>query len=152
MTRSPVLPAVAVLFGLLASVAPCIGQETQQIKQELEKLERAWVETADPNVLRSIVAEDFIYTDADANVLNRQQYLDTVAKLNMTKSSLKDFNLRVYGNFAIVLNTWSGTYTFDNGPEVTETLRYTDVFIKRNGAWQAISSQATRVPELRNKK
>lgn len=152
MTRSSVLPAVAVLFGVLAAIAPCAGQETQQIKQELEKLERVWVETDDPNVLRSIVADDFIYTDAEANVLNRQQYLDTVAKLHMTKSSLKDFNIRVYGNFAIVLNTWSGTYTFDNGPEVTETLRYTDVFIKRNGAWQAISSQATRVPELRNKK
>lgn len=113
---------------------------------ELEKLERTWIETGDTEVLSRIVAEDFTYIDADANVLNRQQYLKTVSRLHITDSELKDLKTRIYGDIAIVTNTWSGTYTFD-GKETTETLRYTDVFIRRNGAWQAINSQATRVPK-----
>jgi len=82
--------------------------------------------------------------DADANVLNQRQYLDTMFRVQVKSENLKYPSVRMYGDAAIVTSIWSGTYSFD-AKETTETIRYIDVFIRANGKWQAVASQGTRV-------
>ena len=56
-----------------------------------------------------------------------------------------DMQVRVYGNTAVVTGglTESGTR---NGTAYTDTYRWTDVFVKRGGHWQAVVSQWAKVP------
>lgn len=148
MMRVSLISIVATLlfFAPLAETAEQGTIQDANAKKELEKLEREWIETQDKDKLGRIVADDFIYIDAEANVINKQQFLETASRVRVKSYEMKDLVIRLYEDIAIVTNTWSGTYVFD-GKETTETLRYTDVFAKRKGGWQAISSQATRVPK-----
>ena len=56
--------------------------------------------------------------------------------------SLSSDNLvvRAFGDAAVV----TGRTTASAGGQ-TVTLRFTDVFVRRNGRWQAVASQATRI-------
>ncbi len=148
MMRVSLISIVATLlfFAPLAETAEQGTIQDANARKELEKLEREWIETQDKDKLGRIVADDFIYIDAEANVINKQQFLETASRVRVKSYEMKDLVIRLYEDIAIVTNTWSGTYVFD-GKETTETLRYTDVFAKRKGGWQAISSQATRVPK-----
>lgn len=53
--------------------------------------------------------------------------------------------VRVYGDTAVVIgrNTEKGTL---KGKPYTYTYRWTDVFVRRDGRWQAVVSQWVKVP------
>lgn len=120
---------------------------TNSTREELLKLERTWNDAYnrhDKEGVGRILHDDYVLIDADAYVLNKQRYLDTITRVQIKSEDLKFPNVRVYGDAAIVNSIWSGTYSFD-GKDTTETIHYTDVFIRENGKWQAVSSQGTRV-------
>ncbi len=52
--------------------------------------------------------------------------------------------MRAYGDTAVVhgLETEKSSY---KGKDTSGQYRFTDVFVKRNGRWQAIATQVTRV-------
>ena len=53
--------------------------------------------------------------------------------------------VRVYGNTAVVIGGARERGT-RNGTAYTDTYRWTDVFVKRGGRWQAVVSQFAKVP------
>jgi ketosteroid isomerase-like protein len=53
--------------------------------------------------------------------------------------------VRVYGNTAVVTGGLTEKGTRD-GTAYTDTYRWTDVFVKRGGHWQAVVSQWAKVP------
>ena len=60
--------AVVLFFWALAPSAERDTTRDANTKKELEKLEREWIEEQDQEKLGRIVADDFVYIDADANV------------------------------------------------------------------------------------
>ena len=79
-----------------------------------------------------------VETKADADAALRSGDLDFES---MTPQDLK---VKVYGDSAIVSgqSTDKGKY---KGQDISGTYRFTDVFVKRDGKWMAISTHATRV-------
>ena len=59
-------------------------------------------------------------------------------------SVLDSFRVRVYGETAVV---WFSRHMTGpkSGKIVSVTYRFVDVFVKRAGRWQCVSSQSTRV-------
>jgi ketosteroid isomerase-like protein len=55
--------------------------------------------------------------------------------------TLDDLSVRLFGDAAVV--TGRTTVTSGAGPALT--LRFTDVFVRREGRWQVVASHATRV-------
>jgi len=57
-----------------------------------------------------------------------------------------DVEVRLYGETALVIGRASMKATF-RGQNVGGEFRYTDVWVKRQGAWQNVASQATLLPK-----
>ena len=88
-----------------------------------------------------ILADDFLCSNPDGTLIDRQAFLAQTAR-PVTIKNLKahDVNVRLMGDFAII---HAGTsYTLADGKESGG--RYTDVWARRNGKWLAVSAHVTR--------
>jgi ketosteroid isomerase-like protein len=59
---------------------------------------------------------------------------------------LGEMKVRVFGNTAIVVGSDTEKSTY-HGKDSSGQYSWTDVFVKRNGQWQAVASQSTKVPK-----
>ena len=147
----------AILLTLVFS-ALVVGQETTKskgaqaggVEQQLKQMEDDWqkaTRTKDAAALKRMIAEDWVATDDKGKALNREQYISqTTANPDVIQSNENfDMQVRVYGNTAVVTGglTERGTR---NGTAYLDTYRWTDVFVKRGGHWQAVVSQWAKVP------
>jgi ketosteroid isomerase-like protein len=77
---------------------------------------------------------------------NKTQFIADLKSgtLKMESTKNDDMKVQVYGDTAIVTyrSTDKGKYKdFD----ISGQYRWTDVFVKRNGRWQIVSTQGTRI-------
>jgi len=141
--------AISVFYAQAAQTAARAQDQARSVREELLRVENEWnaaYNRHDQEGVSRILADDYALIDADGYVLNKRQYLDTIPRVEIKSENLKYPNVRVYGDAAIVNSIWNGTYSFD-GKNVTETIQYTDVFIRKDGKWQAVASQGTRIPK-----
>jgi ketosteroid isomerase-like protein len=141
-----VFSALVVGQGTTKSKAAQAGSVEQQLKQMEDDWQKA-TRTKDAAALKRIIAEDWVATDEMGKILNREQYLSqTTSNPDVIQSNEDtDMQVRVYGNTAVVTGgiTERGTR---NGTAYLDTYRWTDVFVKRGGRWQAVASQWAKVP------
>jgi len=113
------------------------------------QLERDWSQASlnkDIAALNSIMADDWVNIDFQGRTLTKTQ---TIANLKSglpatQAAGLGEMKVRVFGDSAIVTGSDTGKST-SKGKEVVEKYLWTDVFIRRNGRWQAVASQSTKV-------
>lgn len=137
-----------VLIALL--VAPNGSAQTPgSAEQELIKLENTWQQAVvkrDAPALRRLYADEYMSTDQEGAVWNKAQDIDidTTGASRLASFKLDDLKVRLYGDFAVVTgrNTSTGTL---NGGAARGQSRFTDVFVKRDGRWQCVTSQATSI-------
>ena len=138
------------LLGFIALVVTGIGIQGQAAaEKELMKLENDW-STAwmkkDSAALQNLYATEYIATDWEGLTFNRAQDIaNAMAPDSRTQSFvLSDLKVHVYGDTAVVtgLNTMKATF---KGADVSGAYRFTDVFVKRDGRWQAVATQGTKV-------
>ena len=149
-----VFSALAIGQGTTKSKGAQAGGVEQQLKQTEDDWQKA-TRTKDAALLKRIIADDWVATDDKGKILNREQYISqTIASGSSVSSSNPDviqsnenfdMQVRVYGNTAVVTGglTERGTR---NGTAYLDTYRWTDVFVKRGGHWQAVVSQWAKVP------
>jgi ketosteroid isomerase-like protein len=143
---------------LLALVFPAlvVGQPKSKesqgggLEQQLKQMEDDWqkaIKNKEAATLKRIIAEDWVGTDDKGKVLNREPYLSQTTSNPDAIESTENFDMqvRVYGDTAVVTggSREKGTR---NGTAYTDTYRWTDVFVKRDGRWQAVVSQWAKVP------
>ncbi len=140
------------VFSLLAfSISfPAFGQEknmksNSKTEDEIMKLEDQWVQsraTKDPTSTKSLLADDFLGSNPNGEPQTKQQFIDTVVAGNFAGGhpEYSERKLRVYGDSAVSTGLVTGA-----GPNGTDKIRYIRVFVKRNGKWQVVATQATRV-------
>jgi ketosteroid isomerase-like protein len=56
-----------------------------------------------------------------------------------------EIKVHAYGDTAVVTGRSTATGK-DNGKEFAGQFRYTRVYVKRQGRWQIVATQATRIP------
>jgi ketosteroid isomerase-like protein len=126
------------------------GAQAGGVDQQLKQMEDDWqkaTRTKDAALLKRIIADDWVATDDKGKALNREQYISqTTSTTDVVQSNENtDMQVRVYGNTAVVTGglTEKGTR---NGTAYLDTYKWTDVFVKRGGHWQAVVSQWAKVP------
>ena len=105
------------------------------------KQDKAWFENN--------YASDFTSISSGTGTLmnKAQDIADTVdPKTKFDAVDTSDMNIRVDGDKAIVTGVFHTKGTAEKGP-FDRTVRYTDVWIKRDGRWVAWSSQGTNLPK-----
>jgi len=143
----PILPACL----LLAAAVP-FGHgksEKDSVQEILIQLEQDWSQAdikRDAAALNRILAEDWIGIDFEGTILNKAQALNgiTSGSGSLQSTVLRDMKVRVYGSTAVVTGTdiEKGEY---HGQDSSGKYLWTDVFVRRNGRWQAVSSQSTKL-------
>ena len=140
-----VFPALVVGQGRTKSKRTQAGGVEQQLKQMEDDWQKA-LKNKEAAPLRRIIAEDWVATDEKGKVLNREPYISqTTSNPDVIESAENfDMQVRVYGNTAVVTGGTREKGT-RNGTAYTDTYRWTDVFGKRGGRWQAVVSQWAKV-------
>jgi ketosteroid isomerase-like protein len=136
------LPAMALLS---------FGQATPEVsvEQTLMQLERDWSQaslTKDIDTLNKIMADDWVNIDFQGKVVTKAQTIASLKSgLPATQAAgLGEMKVRVFGDSAIVTGSDTGK-SGSKGKEIIEKYLWTDVFVRRNGRWQAVASQSTKV-------
>ena len=118
-------------------------------QQVLIKLEQGWNKAfyrQDVAFISNLLADEFVATYDDGSRGDKAKELALAASFNQqVESAIQDeFTVRVYRDTAVVWFTLHLVGT-RQGQQADLTLSYTDVWVMRDGRWQCVSSQSTRV-------
>lgn len=123
------------------------GSDTS-VAQALIALENKWAEEAkngNADGVARLLANDFVETDADSSVHNREQALALIKTGKWEANQISDLKVAVYGKAAVVTGTWLGKGT-SNGKRVDARERWTDTWIRMpNGRWQCVASHSSAI-------
>ena len=124
-----------------------LNSATNTEEDEVRRVEIEWgdaFEHRDFGTLERLMDDEYILTDPLGNVRRKEETLAALAtnevRFDSTKSD--DVHVRINGDTAVVTvrSTFKGRY---KGWSMAGKYQYTDVLVKRNGSWQAISSHIT---------
>ena len=100
------------------------------------------VQRSDVGRFDELLASDFLCTNPDGSLVDRQGFLKQVARpATITNLEAHDVNVRIFGDFAIIhaRTTFAGV---DGRPGAG---RYTDIWARQGGQWLAIAAHVTRL-------
>lgn len=136
----------------IASVATASASQRTPVESDqdvLVRLERGWNDAfyrRDAAFIETLLADEFIATYDDGSRGDKAKELALAAQFNEeVQSAVQDeFTVKVYRDTAVVWFTLH-LVGLKQGQRSELTLRYTDVWVLRDGRWQCVSTQSTRV-------
>ena len=144
---STVIVMLMLTSGVHAQTAPDAAALTSLLKEFLDGASRN-----DAAMHDRFWAEDLIYTGSSGRRIGKADILRDQRSAPASKSadsataySAEDIRIQQYGTTAIVAFRLVGTTRRDGKTETANYLN-TGTFLKRNGKWQVVSWQATRMP------
>jgi uncharacterized protein DUF4440 len=89
-----------------------------------------------------------VFTDADGHVFGKTQDLEAMRSGDekMNSIELRDMRVQVYESTAIATGTNIMTWS-QKSDDASGHYRFTDIWVKRNGRWQVVASQITKIKE-----
>jgi ketosteroid isomerase-like protein len=145
------LPMMALAQNNAQATKPAVPQDatTQQVTQLVRDF-LANVPKNDPKVFQEFFADDVIYTRATGLTVAKPDILRNIDVRSTSTPQMTfeadDFTVHSYGEMAVV-NFRLIAHNTENGKPTTVYYRNTGTFLKRNGKWQAVAWQATKVPD-----
>ena len=144
-----VLPVFLLALALAAPAAAQTPRRAQSDQDVLIALERDWdaaFHRKDTAFIETVLATEFLATYAEGQRADRAKELQNAREFNqqIDSSVLDEFTVKIYGDTAVVWFTQKLTGP-SKGQALTLTFRYMDVFVLRDGRWQCVASQSTRV-------
>jgi hypothetical protein len=147
LSLAPMIVALMLALNAQAQTAPDAEELTRLLKEFLAGASRNDAATHD-----RFWAEDLIYTGSSGRRIGKADIMRDMRSApapkpgdQKTTYGAEDIRIQQYGDTAIVAFRLVGTTEKDGKVVVTKYLN-TGAFLKRNGKWQAVSWQATRMP------
>jgi hypothetical protein len=142
-----VLPC-SVLFGQSPANPPVSkGDQSRaeaEVRRFLEDIVVEHLSKPDTKELERLYADEFTSTNASGQVLNKAAVIAArmSGRLNFQSYALDEVSIRIYGDVAVAT-----TSQRIEGSTVSGRFRHLQVLIKRDGRWQLIASQMTKIAE-----
>jgi ketosteroid isomerase-like protein len=97
--------------------------------------------------LEGLLAEELTYTHSSGVVETRAQFLAnlTARKLRYRSMTPSEVSVRGYGDVAVATGRADVQVT-NEGVDLALPLRFTEVWVKRDGSWKLVVWQSTRKP------
>ena len=114
----------------------------------LEKRRIEAMTNGDGDALNEILADDLIYTHSTARVETKAEHIANITSGRPRYVSVerKDINVRQYGDTAVVTG-YAKMHVNANGKDNKFEIRFLDVYAKRDGVWQMVAWQSTKLPD-----
>jgi hypothetical protein len=148
--RKIVSPAILVLLvncGVFAQAAPDAAELTKLLNEFLAGASRN-----DAAIHERFWADDLIYTRSAGRRVNKVEVMHDVRSTPPPKSTdpktvytAEDIQIQQYGNAAVVAFRLVAT-TETGGAKHVANLLNSGTFVKRDGKWQVVNWQSTRMP------
>ncbi|HEX4600636.1 MAG TPA: nuclear transport factor 2 family protein [Gemmatimonadales bacterium] len=102
---------------------------------------------ADTTTLSRLVADDFTEISRLGTLRTKADNMREIATgaLRLTAVRYDSQTVRLYGEVAVLQGLADNTGTFRGFP-FSGRIRYTRVFVRRDGRWQAVAMQQTSIP------
>lgn len=132
----------------LAPLSPAVSAEDSKDPKieviELKKKFAAMIARNDVEALTAALAPDWKSVGRDGAVTNRDEVVAFLksGRIKFTSYEVSELEVRVFGDSAVLIGIGEGKAEAD-GQSVEGKDRFTDVFIRRDGKWQCVSSHAS---------
>jgi ketosteroid isomerase-like protein len=144
--------AMILALGLLAGgpqAAPAAAPAgAEQAVQSAEAARVAALVGNDFTALDRILGDDLTYTHSSGQTDGKPQFIEAL-KAGRTKYVSLDTlhsQVRVYGKTAVMTGRMDVRILTNGQPVPLIPLKFTSVWVQRNGQWQFVAWQSTRVP------
>lgn len=129
---------------LLAAVWSSAPAQVEDSVRALEARRREALLAADTVALSKLLAPDFMEISRLGTVRTRVDNIRDLASgtLHLTSITYDSLNVRVYGDVAVLTGIADNTGTMRGFP-FSGKIRYTRVFVRRDGRWLAVLMQQT---------
>jgi hypothetical protein len=156
MRRQLFLMACGLFTSILAAAAPQSAAQAPRsasppAEQELranEKIRFAAMVSRDLAVIDRLLAPELIYTHGDGRVIDKAAFIADLKTGDFKYVSIDplDIRVRLFGDTAIVAGE-AAMQVVNKGVPAQIRIRYTNTQLRRNGAWQMVAWQATRLSQ-----
>lgn len=137
-----------VLFGILLAL-PSGAQPASSAEKELLKIQDEWAAARvkrDVPYLEKLYAKEFRVQSMNGSVVSREEDIGNFATGTLKPDFVRDEEMKVsiYGDTGLVtgIENVGGTYKGQYGEMA---LRFTNVFVRRDGRWQLVAHQSTLI-------
>jgi ketosteroid isomerase-like protein len=137
---------------IASSVLPFFGQaqaDTASVQQTLMQMERDWGQAAAKNDTAAVgkfVADDWVGIDFEGKSITKAEAMaDMKSGASTTQSyEIGPMKVRELGNTAVVTGSDTEKSTY-KGKDSSGKYVWTDVWVMRDGRWQAVASQSVKL-------
>lgn len=141
--------AAALAAGAFAWNGPALAAAPSPDVATLTRISDAWdkaIVRKDEKAIADNMAEDFRQIDGSGNLETKKSFVAGILdpKLAIDPYTVEDFEVRLYGDTALLSGRTRMTGTYDGKP-FTSDYRYIDVYVRRDGVWKIVSVQITRM-------
>lgn len=147
MNRRCLLAACGVIIAVCGAG---LSAQTNALEAQVKKAEAdrfAAMVKNDVATVDRLLAPELVYTHGDGRVIDKAAFIADLKTGDFKYVSITptDLKVQIYGDTAVVTGG-AGMQVVNKGAPATIKIRYTNVQLRRNGAWQMVAWQATRLP------
>jgi hypothetical protein len=140
--------AALMIFAPIACWASCPSGQAKD-EAALVQIEQTWakaLEQHDAAAVGCILANEFEDADPNGALHNRAETMANVPHRRPGSNKLSELHPHVYGDFGYVrgLNT-----VVDPSGKVLARVRFTDIFVYRDGRWVAVAGQESLLADTK---
>ena len=152
--RCPGLTGVVALLLLLgvhaaraATQEKASGATPEDSVRTIESARAQALLRADTTALSRMVADEFVEVSRLGQLRTKADNIRDIAsgELKLTSVKYDSLTVRIYGDVAVLRGIADNAGTFRGFP-FSGRIRYTRVFVRRGGRWQAVAMQQTPLP------
>ena len=148
VTAVGVLAATSLLMLGADKTAPA-KPDTANVEQTLMQLEQQWNQALlakDYKTVNQIMADDWTGIDFRGMTVTKAETLDELKAGESGNQSVElgEMTVKVFGNTAVVIGSDTEKSTY-HGKDSSGKYAWLDVFVKRDGRWQAVASESTKI-------
>ncbi|MBC8185729.1 nuclear transport factor 2 family protein [candidate division KSB1 bacterium] len=146
---------ISVLAIFASSLAVAQEQKTDQntkVENELIQLDnelgKAFMQK-DIATLRHLIADDYVGIESNGIVFDKAETIADVDSGYFIEETEEadDLKVRVYGNTAVVTGRLTYQWRGKDGGDNSKQLLFADVWVKRDGRWQVVNYQGTKIAQ-----
>jgi ketosteroid isomerase-like protein len=114
---------------------------------DLDKKRMQAMAQKDFATLNAVLADDLIYTHSSARLDSKQSLIGNMQSGATVYTSVEPSEVKAQDlGDAVVLTGVAQIKVVSNGKPNAFGVRFTDIYAKRNGRWQMVTWQSTRLP------
>jgi ketosteroid isomerase-like protein len=131
-----------------AEPAAAVATTGEHVQGVISDLEREWVAAIvnkDGAALGRLLADDFAGTSPSAHLYTKKMAIDDLAAATYVVESMEmdEISVNVYGDTAVAFTSQDEKSRYGTR-DTSGHYHYTNVWVNKNGQWQAVASHGTR--------